>query len=197
MKKTEKLSQDKIISTAEKLMKKYSPEKVTLVDIAKELGVSHVAIYRYFDNKNSLWEAMGQRWLDSIFDEPLRKIVDSKISTDEKLRDWLITIYKDNYRFVKKNPKLYAHYGSLLRRTPRLFKKHENCLIGQLAEILSEGQESGIFKRDLPDNMSLIIYTMTIRFHDSIYCEEWLKLGDNPSQLGEVIDVIFGYITKK
>lgn len=47
---------EKILKTAEKIVSKVGIEKARLSDVAKELGVTHAALYKYFNNQDDLFE---------------------------------------------------------------------------------------------------------------------------------------------
>ena len=43
----EPLTRDRIVATAEDVVRRFGPEKATVVDVARALGVSHAAVYRH------------------------------------------------------------------------------------------------------------------------------------------------------
>ncbi|APX72350.1 TetR/AcrR family transcriptional regulator [Companilactobacillus allii] len=58
-----KITNEKIIETAEELLKNNSD--VTLYDIGKELNITHAALYKHFKNKDELWTAVLIHWFDT------------------------------------------------------------------------------------------------------------------------------------
>ena len=51
------LTLDRILATAEDVIRRFGPAKATVVDVARALGVSHAAVYRYVATKAELREA--------------------------------------------------------------------------------------------------------------------------------------------
>ncbi len=56
----------KAIDCAIAQMKLVGFQRVTLSDIAKDLGVSHAALYGHFADKSALFDAVSERWLLKI-----------------------------------------------------------------------------------------------------------------------------------
>ena len=51
------------LDAAEAAIRRYGIDKCRLVDVAKQLGVSHAALYKLFRDKNALMDAVSDRWL--------------------------------------------------------------------------------------------------------------------------------------
>ena len=68
------LTTEKILDTAEDVLRRFGPRKTTVVDIARELKVSHGTVYRHFESKSALHSAITKRWLERVT-SPLLDIV--------------------------------------------------------------------------------------------------------------------------
>src|SRR5580658_7229264 len=84
---------EKAIASALARMRRHGFEKVSLVDVAEDLGLSHAALYSYFVDKAALLDAVSERWLRSIDDE-LEKIVRRKRDPLLKYHDWCMALYR-------------------------------------------------------------------------------------------------------
>ncbi len=65
---------DEILDTFEKMVAQYGLDKITMRDIAEEVGISVGSIYLDFANKEALLEAIENRWtehVDQVYDEVL------------------------------------------------------------------------------------------------------------------------------
>ena len=60
------LSVAQILDASEDVLRRYGPDKATVVDVARELGVSHGSVYRHFPSKAALRDAVVERWLAEI-----------------------------------------------------------------------------------------------------------------------------------
>jgi AcrR family transcriptional regulator len=56
----EKISLNKeiILNTTEEMIRRYGPEKANISDVAQSLNVSHAELYRYYNGKTDLWNAI-------------------------------------------------------------------------------------------------------------------------------------------
>src|ERR1700730_5290904 len=68
------LTLDRILATAEDVVRRFGPAKATVVDVARALGVSHAAVYRHVATKAELRGLVVTRWMAATM-PPLRAIV--------------------------------------------------------------------------------------------------------------------------
>src|SRR4249920_3230197 len=85
---TETLTAERILVTAEDVLRRYGPAKATVVDVARALGVSHGSVYRHFPSKAALRDAVLERWLGRV-STPLAAIVEEEGPAAQRLRRWL------------------------------------------------------------------------------------------------------------
>ena len=60
------LTAERILDTAEEVLRRYGPAKATVIDVARALGVSHGSVYRHFPSKAALRDAVVERWLGRV-----------------------------------------------------------------------------------------------------------------------------------
>src|SRR6516162_2742260 len=68
------LTRDRILATAEEVIRRFGPDKATLVDVARALGVSHAAVYRHVTSKAELRDLVVGRLIEATM-PALRAIV--------------------------------------------------------------------------------------------------------------------------
>ena len=85
---TETLTRERILESAEEVLRRYGPAKANVVDVARALRVSHGSVYRHFPSKAALRDAVTERWLESI-SEPLEAIAAGKRTAPRRLERWL------------------------------------------------------------------------------------------------------------
>src|SRR5258707_8250426 len=79
------LTRDRILATAEDVIRRFGPAKATVVDVARALGVSHTAVYKHVATKAELRELVVGRWVETIM-PPLRAIAALKEPAPRRLR---------------------------------------------------------------------------------------------------------------
>jgi len=79
------LTRDRILATAEDVIRRFGPAKATVVDVARALGVSHAAVYRHVATKAELRDLVVGRWVEATM-PPLRAIAALPGPAPQRLR---------------------------------------------------------------------------------------------------------------
>ena len=82
------LTAEQMLVAAEDVLRRYGPAKATVVDVARELGVSHGSVYRHFPSKTALRDAVAERWLERL-SGPLEKVVSRQDPAPQRIRRWV------------------------------------------------------------------------------------------------------------
>ena len=149
---------DDILRAAKALFKTYGFSKVSVADIAREAHVSHVTIYNYFGNKDSLVRDIIKTIMTDIVTQS-NELVKSDIPFLEKL-DGIISgkvqtagYYQGELALmVRGNPELRSYLDDLW--------EHEVNTI--LQRLLEEGQAGGYISRDISLE-SVLLFNRIIR----------------------------------
>ena len=68
------LTRERILDTAEDVIRRFGPAKATVSDVARALGVSHAAVYRHVATKAELRDLVVGRWVETTM-PALRDVV--------------------------------------------------------------------------------------------------------------------------
>ncbi|AGK98983.1 TetR family transcriptional regulator [Clostridium pasteurianum] len=169
-----KLSKDIILDAAEKLIRRYGSEKTSVIDIAKELHVSHGMIYRYFPSKSSLQEDVTERWLNRALVSLKTIAEETKGTAIECLTLWMDTLIKFKRTNSISDPELFMMYTKVTLESTEMISKHMNELIMQISNIVKYGMNYGEFKTGEPEAIGKSIFIATSRFHHPAHSYEWL-----------------------
>jgi AcrR family transcriptional regulator len=161
-----------------------------VVDVARALGVSHGSVYRHFPSKASLREAVAERWLERV-STPLAKIAEGSGPAPARLDKWLRALFAAKQKRVFDDPEMFATYLTLAQEACKTVKAHKECLIDQLALILSDGVKQGTFQVADAKVTARAIFDATSRFHHPAHSEEW---GD--PQLTARIDALLALLLR-
>ncbi len=172
MNETIVLTPERILEATEDVLRRYGLAKATVVDVARALDVSHGSVYRHFPSKASLRDAVARRWLDRA-NAPLEKIANERGPAREKLERWLRTQFAIKCTKVSEDPEMFATYLALAQDAREVVNAHKDRLLDQVARILFEGVEQGVFHiRDI-DGTARAIFDATTRFHHPAHSDEW------------------------
>lgn len=151
---------EKILQIASKAFARLGYERTTLDEIARECAITKPAIYYHFRDKFALYEAVLCRRF-----ERLNRRIQEEVSAEnpEKGLKSYIDIFGG---FLLENPGFSSIFARELADGARDLP--ENCIrnlagmLGRLARVLGEGERQGIFRKENPFMIQLmIVATMT------------------------------------
>jgi AcrR family transcriptional regulator len=168
---TETLTRERILEAAEEVLRRYGPAKANVVDVARALGVSHGSVYRHFDSKSALRDAVTERWLESI-SAPLATIAAEERPAPERFERWLDALVQAKRRKALDDPELFTTYVGLAVAR-EVVRAHVETLIGQLERIIADGAEQNEFAVEDPRAAARASFDATSRFHNPAHAAEW------------------------
>ncbi len=142
------------------------------MDVARALDVSHGSVYRHFPSKDSLRQAVAKRWLDRV-SAPLAKIAGKSGPAPARLDRWLRALCLAKQKRVSEDPEMFATYLTLARDACMAVKGHKQDLIDQIATILSDGVEQGVFQVADIKVSARAVFDATTRYHHPAHADEW------------------------
>lgn len=182
--------QARILEAAESQLRRYGPDKLTVTDIAKECGMSHPNLYRFYSCKAAILNAVTTRWLSSAEDE-LRAVASGPGTPAERIEDFMVTLYRAKLRKVTADPELFRLYHGLVRTADGVLDTHIRNISGIAAGIVEEGVRTG----DFPPDPSVDCIVRTVRdaamgFYHPLVVEEVAAAGDAEERLRNIIRVL-------
>jgi AcrR family transcriptional regulator len=189
MNETLVLTPERILEATEDVLRRFGLAKATVVDVARALDVSHGSVYRHFPSKASLRDAVAKRWLDRA-NAPLAKIADGAGPAPARLERWLRTMFSIKHRKVCDDPEMFATYLALAQEAREVVKAHKDRLVGQIAHILSDGVEQGVFQITDVEASARALFDATSRFHHPGHAEEWTDPA-LPARIDTLLALLF------
>lgn len=131
---------------AESLLASYGYKKMTIDDLAREVGIGKGSVYLHFTSKEEIALSHVDRIVERLKDR-LKIIGEKKISPEEKLREMLLLRVLFRFDSVQHytqslNDLLSALRPKLLARRERYFREEAEIF----AEAIEEGQAKGDFQ---------------------------------------------------
>ena len=162
---------------------------VTMTEIAARAGMSPANLYRYFDSKEALIEAVAERWF-----QPKVAIMEEVIASDLPPRRKMYEFYARRFSLMKqeweRDPVAFSNYVELGKENFELVRSYVDLGDHYLAMIIGEAMADGHFAGlDLDEAISLI-NQMT-----SVYCNigamEPVMAKLSTEKLARIIDALF------
>lgn len=137
--------QKMILDIVEQLIRKRGAVEVTLQEIAREANMSQSNIYRFFENKEILWEAIAENWFSDKV-----KIMEDVTASDLPVEIKLYEFFARRFILMRES---FIREPELFRSYCELGDQHYDVVIGYvdlgdhyLAMIISEAMDHGYFK---------------------------------------------------
>jgi AcrR family transcriptional regulator len=152
---TQPTRRDEIFASFERLVARFGLDRVTMRDLASEVGISVGAIYRDFENKDALVLAVETKWLGHVMARSA-EIVDSEAGAEEKLYRLIV---EHAHLFSKRVRQNQADFEMLmgalqLRYLGRKVRDGRKEVLRSMTEsavrVLEEGNASGALAVDDP-----------------------------------------------
>lgn len=170
------LTPDRILDAAEDVLRRYGPQKTTVVDVARALDVSHGTIYRHYPSKQALRDAVTRRWLHRVT-LPLERIAEERGPAAVRLRRWFDALIGFKRRKLLDEPELFATYHALAEDAREVIAEHVADLVGQIARIIRDGVAEGVFRAVDADAAAGAVFRATATFHHPVHAPEWRDPG--------------------
>ncbi|MEV0235932.1 TetR family transcriptional regulator [Nonomuraea sp. NPDC050786] len=183
------LDANTILAATEEILRRHGPDKATVVDVARALGVSHAAVYKHFASKQALREAVTRHWLDHNRDTLAVIAADRAVPPAQRLRTWLHAVLAVKQAKIREDPELFAAYGILAAAHSTVATDHVADLLGQLAAIIADGAADGSFRTDDAEATARAVFHATAKFHHLAHAAEWQNPGIG-TELDEVCTLL-------
>lgn len=182
--------EDLILAGAE-LLKSTSLEEISLRKVAAKAGVSHVATYHHFENKNALLSAIAEIGFQKYFDSYQKELqrTDKDFIGRYRALGWTyFQFIMTNQQFARimfggvgKDVKLHPALSAVSRRTYR-----------QLHEIIRMGQRLGFIKQGNAREKTLASWAM-IHGIAMLYLEGRLQMKKDLREMEDFIQSVTEY----
>jgi AcrR family transcriptional regulator len=140
---------DQIVEAAGAHFRHYGYEKTTVSDLAKAIGFSKAYIYKFFDSKQEIGEAICAKTLSGIV-ATVEKAVAEATTPTEKFRRLLKVLVTTNVNLFFNDRKLFdvaAYAAGEQWPSARVYCERIRQI---MTDIVREGRESGEFERKTP-----------------------------------------------
>lgn len=165
--------QDKAVEIAIDQMRAKGFEKVRLVDVAKEMGISHAALYSHFQDKTALLDAVSERWLVGL-DQLQDLLVAEKKDPLQKIRTWFLNLHRMKLEKVKLDPELYKAFDMAAEESKPFIQTHLSNMHHQMSKLVMEAMEQKkLKKRDVNLVTEILISAGTAFTHPKLVAQHF------------------------
>lgn len=156
---------DKAIQCTLERMRIQGFEKVRLSDIAKDLGLSHAALYGHFADKSALLDAVTERWLNELDCAQQKLISENDLSDPLKcIEKWFLNLHRIKRETVLADPELFRAFNLASLERP-FVQKHLKAMRDQLFGLVQAAIEAKQIKRKDPESLVELLLEATSAYY--------------------------------
>ena len=179
---------DQIVVAATEHFRLYGFEKTTVSDLASAIGYSKAYIYKFFDSKQAIGEAICSKTLSAIV-AAVEEAVAGASTPTEKFRRMFKTLAATGATLFFNDRKLHdiaAHSAGEGWPSARAYMEHIRQM---LMDVVREGRETGEFERKTPlDETVHAIFLVVQPYANPLLLRHNLDLIEEaPAQLSSLV----------
>jgi AcrR family transcriptional regulator len=142
--KTASETRSLILQTAEALLRRYGNDKLTVVDIARHLGMSHANVYRFFTTKSEILDAIIDQWLSKLelFVEEIAHRPDSAAARIEGI---VLELHRKRKQKLREDAEVFETFRRVVEVRPDAAARRREKILRVFRRLIEEGIESGEF----------------------------------------------------
>jgi AcrR family transcriptional regulator len=134
----------RVLEIARAHVRRFGVARTTIVGIAREAGMTHANVYRYFPSKEALFEEMTASWLRPL-EARLREAADGADPAYDKLERMLIAIHRAYRQQLESDAALFDLLVEALEKGKGSARKHRARVQADLQRVVEEGIAAGAF----------------------------------------------------
>lgn len=134
-----------IVEVSEELFRRVGYTKTTIADIAKACGMSTGNVYRYFDNKSAINNAICGRIMGEM-KLVAEHIVSQPTSASDRLALLFVTLHKFNVSNLLHEMQLHEMVEVAMQENWASIREHCQSMTGYLERIIADGVQSHEFQ---------------------------------------------------
>lgn len=159
----ERDTRQSIVDTAERFFRDIGYQKTTVADIAKSLRMSPANVYRFFDSKKSINEAVLARFKGEL-EDALALIIAEPRPAGSRLRDMLLTSHRVNQARFADQQRMQEMVCAAMEESWDAILGHIERYDALLGGVVAEGVASGEFRAIDPVAATQCIRMAMLRF---------------------------------
>src|SRR5437016_4928277 len=179
---------EQIVEAAQEHFSRYGYEKTTVSDLAKAIGFAKGYIYKFFDSKQAIGEAICSKTLSAII-AAVEQVVAGASTPTEKFRRMFKTLTATGASLFFNDRKLHdiaAHAAGEGWPSARAYAERIRQM---LTDMVREGRATGEFERKTPlDETVHAIYLVVHPYANPLLLQHNLDLIEEaPAQLSNLV----------
>jgi AcrR family transcriptional regulator len=171
-------TRERIMATAEALFRRLGFAKTAVADIAAELHMSPANVYRFFDSKNAIVEAICRRCLSEVEDKAW-SVARSKAAAAARLERLILEILAYHKENLVTEHRVNEMVVAAIEQNWDTIRAHKDAMRNVVELILRDGIDAGEFERVDPHETAELIMRSVVCFTHPLVVGQCLEEGDD------------------
>src|SRR5579862_3912104 len=133
-----------IVETARTLLSRFGEDKMTVVDIARALGMSHANVYRFFKSKAEIIDAVIDQWLSKV-ETFVESIAQRPQPPAERIEAVVLELHRRMRDKLEKDFEVYDSFRRVMASRPDAVARRQQKILNVFNKLITEGCKSGEF----------------------------------------------------
>jgi AcrR family transcriptional regulator len=152
-----------IVETARMHLRRFGEDRMTIIGIARDMGMSHANVYRYFPSKAAIIESVLDRWLSRV-ENLIGEIASRDGTAAERIEAVVIEIHRRRRAKFKQEPELFESFRRVIVSRSHAVARRQEKIKAMFAQMIREGIDGGEFRPVDPEEAATLIDDATAFF---------------------------------
>lgn len=179
-----------ILSMAERLFREIGYRKTTVADIAKSLRMSPANVYRFFDSKKAINEAVAERIMAEMEADLSAIVARPDASATERLTEFVRALNRLTVERLTAERRMHEMVECAMTESWQVVHRHIARIDDLLCRLVAEGARSGEFQVEDALVAARCVHSALIRFcHPALI----VQCADEP---GPALDDMIAFLLR-
>lgn len=152
-----------ILETARTLLRRFGADKLTVVDIARALDMSHANVYRFFKNKSEILDAIVDEWMSKM-EAFIEAITQRPNSAADRIEAVVLELHRKRRQKLLEDAEVYETFRRVVEMRPDVIARRRQKIVDVFKRLIEEGMETGEFARVDADEAATALKDATALF---------------------------------
>jgi AcrR family transcriptional regulator len=152
-----------ILTTAREHLRRFGEDKMTIVDVARALGMSHANVYRFFKNKTEILDAIVDDWLARV-EALIDPILHETGWARERIEKVVLELYRRRKSKLQEDGEVYESFRRIIQSRPAAVATRVRRIVEVFEQLIREGSANGEFRALDPEEAAQTLRDATAIF---------------------------------
>ncbi len=153
----------RLLGIAAEHVRRFGMERTTVTGVAREAGMTHANVYRYFPSKTALADAVTGVWLRRL-EASAADVADAPDPAEDKLERLLLLVMRSHRERLESEPNLYDLAVDAFVENRPVARNHRARLRDLIERILDDGVATEVFPATGRDRFIGLAFDLGYRF---------------------------------